>query len=101
MCCTCVTVRAKAKIPSTRYAIYECRMSFLFQIYEGNVKVPMAFTFAFAPISAWSDPLAAFAFAFAFAFGHVEAPQYIYKLFQLLLHSHASCQIYGTLAHHL
>ena len=42
--------------------------------------------FAFAPISTVTDPLAAFAFMFALAFRPVEAPQYVYMVFQFILH---------------
>ena len=35
------------------------------------------FTFAFAPIGPWIDPLA----AFASVSGHMEAPYYVYMLF--------------------
>ena len=54
--------------------------------------------FAFATISTWIDPFAAFAFTFMFAFGHVEATQYVYMLFQLLSLSDTAYCIYEILA---
>ena len=74
-------------------------MSSLLPSCDGTSKFSVnsiAFAFAFAPIGPWIDPLGAF--VFVFTFGHMEASQYAYMHFQILLHLHSTCRVYGILA---
>ena len=56
-----------------------------------RIRIRILFAFAFAPMATRTDSFAAFAFSFAFvsAFTPMQAPEYIYILFDFLSHSHS------------